>query len=149
MNLQPRMIYTEGKAKVVAAAWGKEFIQIPCRASYLAPGIIHPFLHNILVQFILFFISSWCKELTTFYPPNTSDDLCLLFCTVQFSSMNPPLPSIVAIGTPRLWPHTTSLSGTWSSCWTTSKRHSHKITTKFPLSNKLFKEQQSVTKFGV
>ena len=80
MNLQPRMIYTEGKAKVVAAAWGKEFIQIPCRASYLAPGIIHPFLHNILVQFILFFIPSWCKELTTFYPPNTSDDLCLLFC---------------------------------------------------------------------
>ena len=56
---------------------------------------------SILVQFILFFVSSWCnsyfsfyhprgkqlagKELNKFCPPNSSDDLCLLFCIYPFS----------------------------------------------------------------
>ena len=51
------MIYTEREAKVVSAVWGTEFIK------FLAVLVIllldDLFLHIILVQFILFFISSW------------------------------------------------------------------------------------------
>ena len=103
----------EEKAKVVAAVGGTEFIQF-----LAALAILHQegfeqqeefilFLHIILVQVILFFISSWCKssfssyhpgaiksfssyhpvhnslrgkELNNFCPLNSSDDLCLLFC---------------------------------------------------------------------
>ena len=72
-----RRIYTEEKANVVATVWGTKFIQFLALlailhqddlknrmnssfSSYL-PGAIHPFLRIILVQFILFFKSSWCK----------------------------------------------------------------------------------------
>ena len=75
------MIYTEREAKVVSAVWGTEFIK------FLAVLVIllldDLFLHIILVQFSLFFISYWCKtakaarKLKKLYPPNTSDDLCL------------------------------------------------------------------------
>ena len=58
---------------------GDRMYSVPCRASSSIlhqddlknrmnssffsyhPGAIHPFLHVIRVQFILFFISSWCK----------------------------------------------------------------------------------------
>ena len=49
--------------------------------------MIHPFLHIILVQFILFFRSSKRgKELNTFCPPNRRDDICPVFC-INLSSM--------------------------------------------------------------
>ena len=39
-------------------------------------GLIHPILQIVLLQ-----KNSWpVKELNKFYPPNSSDDLCLLFC---------------------------------------------------------------------
>ena len=46
---------------------------------------VHAILHIVLVQFILLFISSWCKilarqEIESILPPSSSDDLCLLFC---------------------------------------------------------------------
>ena len=50
-----RRINTEEKAKVVAAVWGNKTVSIPCRASYFVLGWL------VLVRFILFFISSWCK----------------------------------------------------------------------------------------
>ena len=72
-----RRIYTEEKAKVVAAVRGTEFNQflfaqailhqddlnnrINSSFSSYHPGAIHPFLLIILVQNILFFISSWWK----------------------------------------------------------------------------------------
>ena len=83
-----RRIYTEEKAKVVGAVWGTEFIiyslqhQLFCTTVIGRIGLIHPLLYIILVytsfssyhpgtnssfpqiilvQFILFFISSWCK----------------------------------------------------------------------------------------
>ena len=55
---------TEAKAKVVASILGGRIYSIPCRASCFASGDLEE-----KVEFILFFISSWC-----------SDDLCLLFC---------------------------------------------------------------------
>ena len=58
-------VYTEEKAKVVTAAWGTELIQIPAMIDILhhagwfeERGWIRPILHIVLVQFILFFISS-------------------------------------------------------------------------------------------
>ena len=73
-----RRIYIEETTKVVAAVWGKEFYQfIAARAilrhvnlknrmnssfSSHPPGAILPFFHFILVQFFLFFISSWCSS---------------------------------------------------------------------------------------
>ena len=56
---------------------------------FISSGAIHPFLHIILVQFIRFFTSSWCKRASAvnkFCPPNSSDDLCLLF-NIDPSSM--------------------------------------------------------------
>ena len=66
-----RRTYTEEKAKVVAAVWGKELIQFLAILAILhqdalkkgmnstypsyRPGPIHSILHNVLVQFILFF----------------------------------------------------------------------------------------------
>ena len=49
-----RRIRTEEKAKVVAAVWGAEFIQIPCLFSCFAPGRFEE-----KDEFILFCISSW------------------------------------------------------------------------------------------
>ena len=91
---------------------GDRIYSIPCCAccfSSYRPGAIHPFLYIVLVQFSLFFISSWynysfslyrlgavnpflkiiqsrcktasaVKKLNKFCPLNSSDDLCLLFC---------------------------------------------------------------------
>ena len=72
-----RQIYTEEKAKVVAAVWGTELIQLLAAQAILHqydlknrmnsyfssfhPDAIYPFLYIIRVQLILFFISSWCK----------------------------------------------------------------------------------------
>ena len=72
-----RRIYTEEKAKVVAAVWGTELIQLLAAQAILHqydlknrmnsyfssfhPDAIYPFLYIIRVQLILFFISSWCK----------------------------------------------------------------------------------------
>ena len=72
-----RRIYTEEKAKVVAAVWGSELIQLLAAQAILHqydlknrmnsyfssfhPDAIYPFLYIIRVQLILFFISSWCK----------------------------------------------------------------------------------------
>ena len=51
-----RRIYTKEKAKVVAAVWGTELIQFLAMLTRI--GRIYTFLDIILVQFILFFISS-------------------------------------------------------------------------------------------
>ena len=41
----------------------------------------HPFLQVPVILVILFFKSSWCgMEWNSFFPSNSSDDLCLLFC---------------------------------------------------------------------
>ena len=82
-----RRIYTEEKAKVVAAVWSTEFIQflaalaifhqddlnnrmnLSFSSYHPGPGAIYPFLHIILVQFILFFISSWCNSSFSKYHP--------------------------------------------------------------------------------
>ena len=74
---QRRRVKTEEKAKIVAAIWGTEFIQFLAAVAVLhqddlkkemnsfyslfLPGAIHPIIHIVLVQFILFFKSSWCK----------------------------------------------------------------------------------------
>ena len=96
-----RQIYTEEKAKVVAAVWGTELIQLLAAQAILHqydlknrmnsyfssfhPDAIYPFLYIIRVQLILFFISSWCKIASAernnqFCPSNSSEELCLLFC---------------------------------------------------------------------
>ena len=63
-----RKTKTEEKAKVVAAVWGDRIDLIPCRDSYFAlcrmigrKGWIHPIFHIAMVQFILFFKSTWWK----------------------------------------------------------------------------------------
>ena len=66
-----RRIFAEEKAKVVAAVWGTAFIEFIAALAILHqgklknrmtlsfssyhPDAIHPFLHFILVRFILFF----------------------------------------------------------------------------------------------
>ena len=58
---------TEEKAKVVASVWGTEFIKFLAALAILYQDDlkkgkkIHPFLHIVMVQFILFFKLSWCK----------------------------------------------------------------------------------------
>ena len=51
-------------------------------------GWIHPFLQIILMQFILFFKSSLCKELNKFCPSNSSDDICPFFCIYPSSMLD-------------------------------------------------------------
>ena len=76
-------IYTEEKAEVVV--WVTEFLaalailhqddltnRMNSSFSSHRCSAIYPFLHIVLVQFIIFFISSWCKI--------ASDELYLLFC---------------------------------------------------------------------
>ena len=46
-----------------------------CTRTIWRKGWIHPFLQIIVVQ-----NSPRGKELNPFYPPNSSDDLCILFC---------------------------------------------------------------------
>ena len=80
-----RTVNTDEKTKVVAAVWGGRIYSIPYCASsfaqdelhqdYMEKGLIHPFLKIVLVQ-----NSQHGKELNKFYSPNSSDDLCLLFC---------------------------------------------------------------------
>ena len=109
---------------MVAAVWGTEFIQLLAALAILHQddlktwidssyssyhsGPIHPMFHIILVQFVLYFISFWCKigkELSHFYSPNNSDDLCLLFCFYPSSmvtwSTTPIFSSKQTNGTPR------------------------------------------------
>ena len=86
-----RRIYTEKKAKVVAAVWGTEFIEFLAALAILHQDDLKTrmnlsFFHIILVQLILFFISSWCKigslcgkESNKFCPPKSSDDFCPFF----------------------------------------------------------------------
>ena len=80
-----RRIYTEEKAKIVTAVWGTTCIQIlvalaifhqedfknRMNLSFYSyhPGVIHAFLHIILVQLILFFISSLCNSSFSSYRP--------------------------------------------------------------------------------
>ena len=90
-----RRIYKEEKAKVVAAVLGTEYIQfLAALAVLLQDEIIiffrsslcnSSFFNIILVQIILFLIialqnSYRGKKLTKFCPPNSSEDLCLVFC---------------------------------------------------------------------
>ena len=59
-----RMIYTEEKAKVVDATWGKEMLRFfaPfCTRTIWRIGWNHPNHQFVLVQIILVFKSSWCK----------------------------------------------------------------------------------------
>ena len=49
-------IKTEEKAKVVALA------TYFASGWYLKTGMIHPICHSVLIQFIPFFISSWCNS---------------------------------------------------------------------------------------
>ena len=72
LRSMPRIrIFTEEKAKVVAASWGDRITSIPCRASYFATkrvdeqADLHPILQLVLVQISLFFKSSWCKIAST------------------------------------------------------------------------------------
>ena len=76
-----KRIKTEDKAKVVAAVWGTaqiQFLAAPTilhqddinkgmNSSYSAynPGTMHPILHIVLEQIILFFKSSKCKIAST------------------------------------------------------------------------------------
>ena len=71
---------------------------IPCRANYSAPGWFEE-----RDKFIVFFISSWCnwsysskspvqnswrgKKLNHFFPPSSSDELCLHLWLYSSSSM--------------------------------------------------------------
>ena len=75
----------EDTAKVVSDVRGAEFIQYLVALGRIA--WIRPFLQIILLQFILFFKSPLCyicsvawNGMNFFRPPNSSDDLCLLFC---------------------------------------------------------------------
>ena len=75
----------EDTAKVVSDVRGTEFIQYLVALGRIA--WIRPFLQIILLQFILFFKSPLCyicsvawNGMNFFRPPNSSDDLCLLFC---------------------------------------------------------------------
>ena len=109
-SLKKDLYRREGKGR--CCCLGDRIYSIPCCAccfSSYRPGAIHPFLYIVLVQFSLFFISSWynysfslyrlgavnpflkiiqsrcktasaVKKLNKFCPLNSSDDLCLLFC---------------------------------------------------------------------
>ena len=75
----------EDTAKVVSDVRGTEFIQYLVALGRIA--WTRPFLQIILLQFILFFKSPLCyicsvawNGMNFFRPPNSSDDLCLLFC---------------------------------------------------------------------
>ena len=62
-----RRIKTEEKAKVLTAVWKTELIQFLAALAILnqddlKKGMNHPILHIVLVQFILFLISSWCNS---------------------------------------------------------------------------------------
>ena len=80
-----RRIQTEEKAKVVTTILGEHIDSISCHASVFKqndlkkrpnlsyssyrPGEIKPILHIIIVQFIVFFISSWCiSSYSSFHP---------------------------------------------------------------------------------
>ena len=80
-----RRSHAEEKAKVVTAVWGIAFIQflavlvilnhvdlknrMNSSFSSCHPGAINPFLHFILLQFILFFMSSCCNlSFSSFHP---------------------------------------------------------------------------------
>ena len=63
----PLPLIVEGKVR--RCCLGYKIDSIPCRASYCIctrtirrKGLMHPILHIVLVQFILFFISSWCNS---------------------------------------------------------------------------------------
>ena len=58
--MQRRRIYTEEKEKVVAAVWGTELIQFIATLAILYQDEFILFF-SVLVQFMLFFKSSWCK----------------------------------------------------------------------------------------
>ena len=59
---------------------GERIDSIPCRTNYFPLGwfeerdgfMIHPILHIVLVQFILFFISSWCNSSFSSNRPGTN-----------------------------------------------------------------------------
>ena len=89
---------------VVNAAWGTELIQfLAALATYSAPRRFEEqdemmnssyILQIDLVQIILFFKSSCMEqnsqlgqEFNQFCPPNSCDDLCLLFCIINPSSI--------------------------------------------------------------
>ena len=90
-----RSIYTEEKAKVVAAVWGTEFIQF-----LGALAILHQedlknrmnssFSYIILVVFILFFMSSWCNSFFLHIILEQFSLLCISsWCYSFFSSYHP------------------------------------------------------------
>ena len=62
-TMQRRRIYTEEKEKVVAAVWGTELIQFIATLAILYQDEFILFF-SVLVQFMLFFKSSWCKTAT-------------------------------------------------------------------------------------
>ena len=76
---------------LIFPAMEEGYIHLFCTRTIVRIWWIHPFLHIIQVQFILFFKSSWCKnsqlgkEFNKFCPPNSSGDLCLLFCLHSYS----------------------------------------------------------------
>ena len=64
---------TEEKAKFITAAWGAKFIQFLAALAILRQDVFEEngelFIHIVLVQFFLFFISSWCNSSYSSYHP--------------------------------------------------------------------------------
>ena len=71
---------------------GDRIALFPCRTSYFVPTRLEKrmILPIVLVHFILFTKSSWCKisarpGIEAIFPPSSSDDLCFLFYITPFS----------------------------------------------------------------
>ena len=64
---------TEEKAKFITAAWGAKFIQFLAALAILRQDVFEEngelLIHIVLVQFFLFFISSWCNSSYSSYHP--------------------------------------------------------------------------------
>ena len=107
-----RRIKTEEKAEVIAAVWGTDLIpflaaltilhqddlkkEVNSSYSSYCHGAIH--LHIVLVQFILFFISSWCNSSYSSNHPGTKQlawqGIKSILSTKQ---QRRPLPSLLSL----------------------------------------------------
>ena len=108
-NVHRRRIKREEMQRSSLLFGGAKIYSIPYRASYFALGQfwrirwIYPFLQIILVQFILFFTSTYSSAkqqaqqgIDKFCYPSRSDDLCLFFCAyLSFVPRDALLPTFI------------------------------------------------------
>ena len=97
-------VNTEKKAKVVAAAWGAEFIKFLATLPYTVAILHQDDLRKRMNRITATWWWNECFEIMDVHPktlvqhsstpPNRNDDLCLLFC-INPSSMQCRIDSII------------------------------------------------------